>query len=95
MNKETKAYINNVMHGRDFILDVINFLLGFIILVLIVINEVGLASGVYYIHIFTLGTILAVLNAVKKMRSKSSTALLFMIFAAIMLISAILCYINL
>lgn len=85
-------YIRNVMRGRDFIIDLVNALLAVGILVMVALNSFGESQGVYFVHIFAFGALLAALNCVKKIRSKSGFAVAFAVFAVLMAVIAVLCY---
>ena len=95
MNKESRIYIKNVMSGRGFIIDLINTVMALGILVLVVLNSFGDGSGLYFVHIFGLGALLAFLNCVKKIRAKSGFALAFAVFGVLMTVMTVLCYLRL
>lgn len=95
MNKESRMYIRNVMRGRGFIIDFINAALAAGIIVMVVLNSFGSNTGMYFTYIFAFGTAMAVLNCVKKIRARSGFAVAFAVFAILMAVMAVLCYIKL
>ena len=94
MNKESRMYIRNVMRGRDFVIDFINAVLATGILVMVVLNSFGQSTGLYFVEIFAFGALLAALNCVKKIRAKSGFAVAFAVFALLMAVMAVLCYLR-
>ena len=95
MNRESRIYIKNVMKGRDFIIDLINTALSVGILVMVALNSFGEGAGLYFVHIFGFGALLAMLNCIKKIRARSSFAAAFGVFAVLMAVIAVLCYLKL
>ena len=87
-------YIKNVMRGRDFIIDFINAALAVGILIMVVLNSFGESTGMYFFHIFIFGALLATFNCIKKIRAKSGFALAFAVFAVLMAVMAVLCYLK-
>lgn len=87
-------YIRNVMRGRDFIIDFINAALAAGILVMVVLNSFGQGAGLYFVEIFAFGALLAALNCVKKIRAKSGFAVAFAVFALLMAVMSVLCYLK-
>ena len=94
MKKESKTYIKNVMNGRDFLIDFISALIAIGILVMVVLNSIKEGEALYFVHIFVFGAMLTLLNCIKKIRARSSVAILFGIFSVILLIAAIMCYMR-
>lgn len=95
MNRESRMYIRNVMHGRDFIIDFVNALLAVGILVMVTLNSFGDNTGLYFTQIFAFGAVLAALNCVKKVRARSGFAVAFAVFSLLMAVMAVLCYLRL
>ena len=95
MKKESRMYIRNVMHGRDFVIDFINALLAVGILVMVTLNSFGDDTGIYFVQIFAFGAVLAILNCVKKIRARSGFAVAFALFSVLMAVMAVLCYLKL
>ena len=55
----------------------------------------GLVRWYGLMYIFAFGTAMAVLNCVKKIRARSGFAVAFAVFAILMAVMAVLCYIKL
>lgn len=94
MNKESRMYIKNVMKGRDFIIDFINAMLAVGILVMIALNSFGDSAGMYFVEIFAFGALLSGLNCIKKIRARSGFAVAFAVFAVLMAVMSVLCYLR-
>ncbi len=95
MNRETRAYIKNVMSGRGFVIDLINTILSFAIVIMVILNSIGLVSGMYLMHIFAFGAILTLLNCIKKVRAGSGFAVVFALLTVLLGTLAVLCYMKL
>ena len=95
MNKESKVYIRNVMKGRSFIIDFINTALAVGILIMVILNSFGDSTGLYFVHIFGFGALLALFNFIKMIRAKSGFAVAFAAFGVLMTVMAVLCYLKL
>ncbi|MCR5508837.1 MAG: hypothetical protein K6F34_09125 [Lachnospiraceae bacterium] len=94
MNKESRMYIRNVMKGRSFVIDFINTALSVGILIMVVLNSVGPATGLYFVQIFAFGALLAFLNCIKKLRARSGFFVAFAVFGVLMIVMAVLCYLK-
>lgn len=94
MNKEARMYIKNVMSGRGFLIDLINTILSFAILIMVLLNSIGLVSGIYFMHIFAFGAILTLLNCFKKVRAGSGFAVAFALLTVLLGVVAVLCYLK-
>jgi hypothetical protein len=95
MNKEAKMYVKNVLRGRGFIIDLINTVLSLAILIMVLLNSIGLVSGIYFMHIFAFGAILTLLNCIKKVRAGSGFAVAFALLTVLLGTMATLCYMKL
>lgn len=95
MNKESKAYIRNVMKGRGFIIDFLSTALAIGILIMVLLNSFGDSTGMYFVQIFGFGALLAFLNFIKKVRVRSGFAAAFAVFGVLMAVMAVLCYLKL
>lgn len=95
MNKEAKMYVKNVLRGRGFIIDLINTVLSMAILIMVILNSIGLVSGMYFMHIFAFGAILTLLNCIKKVRAGSGFAVAFALLTVLLGTVAALCYMKL
>ena len=94
MNKEAKMYVKNVLRGRGFIIDLINTVLSMAILIMVLLNSIGLVSGIYFMHIFAFGAILTLLNCIKKVRAGSGFAVAFALLTVLLGTVAVLCYMR-
>lgn len=95
MTKEAKQYIKNVMRGKGFIIDFLSAALAVGIIIMVIINSVGSITGTYFVQIFGFGALLALLNCIKKIRSKSTFAFAYGAFGILMLAAACICYVML
>ena len=95
MNKESRTYIKNVMRGRGFVIDLINTILSAAILIMVILNSVGLVSGMYLTYIFAFGAVLSLLNCVKKVRAGSGFAVAYALLTVLLGTVSVLCYIKL
>ena len=93
MTKEAKQYIKNVIRGRGFVIDFLSAAVSVGILIMVAINSIGDYTGMYFVEIFVFGALLAFLNCIKKIKTKSTFALAYGMFGLLMLAGAVISYI--
>ncbi len=94
MTKEAKQYVKNVMRGKGFLIDFISAALSVGILIMVIVNSIGVFTGMYFVEIFAFGALLAFLNCIKKVRSKSSFALAYGMFGVLMIVASVISYVR-
>ena len=86
MNKSRKyqIYQQNIRKQEYFLLDVVNFLLGLVIIVATILALLGIGGLLMHMVVFFLGGTLMLLNAIKNFRRKSLLAVTFTVFTLLM-----------
>ncbi len=84
MSKKFQVYKQNILKQEFFVLDVINFLLGAVIIVIAAIALFGEGNLILHSLVFLLGGILMLLNTIKNLKRKSLLAVTFALFTVLM-----------
>lgn len=91
MKNETKAYIKNVVKNRFFFIDLINVIIGVIILVLAAMSLFGI-NMIGFAVMFTLGTVMMALNCYKCIKTKAVFGVAYGIFMLVMAAAAVITF---
>ncbi len=89
MKKEVRAYYKSVMSSRNFRIDLVNLILGVLILALTVF--VFTIENMLFLFplIFFLGAVMTTLNAIKTIKRNKLFGIFFMAFGIILLAAAL------
>ncbi len=92
MKKESKAYIKNVVKNEFFFIDLINVILGIMILVLSALSLFDSGRMLRFAIVFILGTVLMALNCYKCLRKKSFLGVVYGIFMLVLAAAAVITF---
>lgn len=83
MNKKFRIYRDNLIRQEFFVLDIINLILGTVVLACAVFAMLG-GSLMMHMLVFLLGGTLMLLNMVKNIRRRSMLAVAFAVFTVLL-----------